>query len=161
VSLAEVAALIAAIAFLVLCAAIAAPLLKLRHTVDAATETLNDLNDRTGPIMANLNLTIESVNTALGQTSVTLDGVNLQLARLDAITGHVSQVTANVANLSTVVTSAAASPLAKAAAFGFGVRRAAARRRAAAEEAELRERRRQERRASRPRGQGAARGGAG
>jgi hypothetical protein len=85
---------------------------------------------------------------------VTLDGVNLQLARLDAITGHVSQVTANVANLSTVISSAAASPLAKAAAFGFGVRRAAARRRAAAEEAELRERLRQERRAARRGGGG-------
>lgn len=148
-SLAEVAALIAAIAFLVLCAALAVPLLRLRHMVDAATETINDVNDRTGPILSNLNLTIENVNTALGQSKVTLDGVNLQLARLDAITSHVSQVTANVANLTTVVTSAAASPLAKAAAFGFGMRRAAARRRAAAEEADLRERQRPERKARR------------
>jgi uncharacterized protein YoxC len=148
-SLAQVAALIAAIAFLVLCGAIAVPLLRLRHTVDAATETLNDINDMTRPILTNVNVTIESVNTALSQTKVTLDGVNLQLARLDLITGHVSQVTANIANLTTVVSSAAASPLAKAAAFGFGVRRAASRRRAAAEEAELRERLKQERRAAR------------
>jgi uncharacterized protein YoxC len=149
VSLAEVAALIASIAFLVLCAAIAVPLLRLRHTVDAATETINDVNDRAAPILSNLNVTIESVNIALSQTKVTLDGVNIQLARLDAITGHVSQVTANVANLTTVVSEAAASPLVKAAAFGFGVRRAAARRRAAAEEAELRDRLRQERREAR------------
>ncbi len=148
---ADIAALIAAIAFLILCAALALPLLRLRHTVDAATETLNDINDRAGPILSNLNATVENVNTALSQTKVTLDGVNLQLARLDAITGHVSQVTANVANLSTVVASAAASPLAKAAAFGFGVRRAAARRRAAAEEAELRSRLRQERQSGRAR----------
>ena len=146
VSLAEVAALIAAIAFLVLCAAIAVPLLRLRHTVDAATQTLQDLNDRAGPILSNVNTTIESVNVALSQSKVTLDGVNIQLARLDAITAHVSQVTANVANLTTVVTEAAASPLAKAAAFGFGVRRAAARRRAEAEEAEVRERLGKERR---------------
>jgi uncharacterized protein YoxC len=151
VSGADIAALIAAIAFLILCAALALPLLRLRHTVDAATETLNDINDRAGPILSNLNATVENVNTALSQTKVTLDGVNLQLARLDAITGHVSQVTANVANLSTVVASAAASPLAKAAAFGFGVRRAAARRRAAAEEAELRSRLRQERQSGRAR----------
>jgi len=147
--MAEVAALIAAIAFLVLCGAVAVPLLRLRHTVDAATQTLNDINDRTGPILSNANVTIESVNMALSQSKVTLDGVNLQLARLDAITGHIAQVTANVANVTTVVSEAAASPLAKAAAFGFGVRRAAARRRAAAEEAELRERLRQERRAAR------------
>jgi uncharacterized protein YoxC len=147
--MAQVAALIAAIAFLVLCGALAVPLLRLRHTVDAATQTINDINDRAGPILGNVNVTIESVNTALSQTKVTLDGVNLQLARLDAISSHISQVTANVANLTTVVSSAAASPLAKAAAFGFGVRRAAARRRAAADEAELRERVKQERRAER------------
>jgi hypothetical protein len=58
---------------------------------------------------------------------------------------HVSQVTANVANLTTVVSSAAASPLAKAAAFGYGVRRAAARRRAAEEEGEMRARLKRER----------------
>jgi uncharacterized protein YoxC len=145
VSLGQVAALIAALAFLLLCGALAVPILRLRHTVDAATQTLNDLNDRTGPILGNVNATIENVNTALGQSKITLDGVNLQLARLDTITSHVSQVTANVANLTTVVSSAAASPLAKAAAFGYGVRRASARRRAAQEEAELRARLKQDR----------------
>jgi uncharacterized protein YoxC len=146
--LAQVAALIAAIAFLVLCGAVAVPLFRLRHTVDAATQTLLDLNDRAGPILNNVNYTLEGVNVALSQSKVTLDGVNIQLARLDAITGHVSQVTANVANLTTIVTEAASSPLAKAAAFGFGVRRATARRRAEAEETELRDRLRRERRRS-------------
>jgi uncharacterized protein YoxC len=149
VSLGQVAALIAAIAFLLLCGALAVPIFRLRHTVDAATQSINDLNDRSGPILGNVNTTIENVNTALGQTKVTLDGVNLQLARLDTITTHVSQVSANVANLTTVVTSAAASPLAKAAAFGFGVRRAAARRRAAQEEADLRARLNEERKGRR------------
>jgi uncharacterized protein YoxC len=145
VSLGQVAALIAAIAFLLLCGALAVPILRLRHTVDAATQTINDLNDRSGPILGNVNATIENVNTALGQSKITLDGVNLQLARLDTITSHVSQVTANVANLTTVVSAAAASPLAKAAAFGYGVRRAAARRRAAEEEGEMRARLKRER----------------
>ena len=116
VSLGQVAALIAAIAFLLLCGALAVPILRLRHTVDAATNTINDINDRTGPILGNVNTTIENVNTALTQAHTTLEGVNLQLARLDTITEHVSHVTANVANLTTVVTSAAASPLGKAAA---------------------------------------------
>jgi len=137
--------LIAAIAFLLLCGALAVPILRLRHTVDAATQTINDLNDRSGPILGNVNATIQNVNTALGQSKITLDGVNLQLARLDTITSHVSQVTANVANLTTVVSAAAASPLAKAAAFGYGVRRAAARRRAAEEEGEMRARLKRER----------------
>ena len=119
-SLAQVAALIAAIAFLLLCGALAVPLFRLRHTVDAATQTINDLNDRTGPILGNVNTTLENVNTALTQAQTTLDGVNIQLARIDTITEHVSHVTANVANLTTVVTSAAASPLGKAAAFERG-----------------------------------------
>jgi uncharacterized protein YoxC len=145
VSLGQVAALIAAIAFLLLCGALAVPILRLRHTVDAATNTINDINDRTGPILGNVNTTIENVNTALTQAHTTLEGVNLQLARLDTITEHVSHVTANVSNLATVVTSAAASPLGKAAAFGFGLRRANAKRKAAHEEAELRERLKSER----------------
>ena len=61
------------------------------------------------------------------QTS--LDGVNLQLAKVDTMTGHAQNVTANVANLATVVSAAAANPLVKVAAFGYGVRRAAAARR--------------------------------
>jgi uncharacterized protein YoxC len=146
VTVGQIAALIAALAFLLLVGAIAVPVLRLRHTIDAATQTINDINDRTGPILGNVNETIEHVNIALGQTHTTLDGVNLQLARIDTITSHAAQVTANVSNLVTVVTSAAASPLAKVAAFGFGVRRAAARRRAAEEEQELRARMRAERR---------------
>jgi hypothetical protein len=50
-----------------------------------------------------------------------------------------------VANLATVVTAAAANPLTKVAAFGFGLRRASARRHAADEEAELRSRLKAER----------------
>lgn len=141
----DIAALIAALAFLLLVGAVAVPVLRLRHTIDAATQTINDLNDRTGPILGNVNETVEHVNIALGQSHTTLDGVNLQLARIDTITSHAAQVTANVSNLVTVVTSAASSPLAKAAAFGFGMRRAAARRRASDEEADLRSRLKAER----------------
>jgi uncharacterized protein YoxC len=141
----EIAALIAAVAFLLLVGALSVPILRLRHTIDAATQTLNDINDRTGPILGNVNTSVEQVNAALGQVHTTLDGVNLQLARVDTITSHVSQVTANVANLATVVTSAAANPLAKVAAFGYGVRRASARRRAEEQEAELRSRLKAER----------------
>ena len=45
----EIAALIAAGAFLMLVLVLAVPILRLRHTVDAATRAINDLNDRTGP----------------------------------------------------------------------------------------------------------------
>lgn len=145
----QIAALIAAGAFLMLVVVLAVPILRLRHTVDAATRAIDDLNERTGPILGNVNTTVENVNTALTQVQTSLDGVNVQLARIDTITGHASQVTANIANLSTVVAATAANPLAKVAAFTYGLRRASARRRAAEEEAELRARLKAERKAAR------------
>jgi uncharacterized protein YoxC len=145
----EIAALVAAGAFFMLVLVLAVPILRLRHTVDAATAAINDLNDRSGPILGNVNTTVENVNTALTQVHTSLEGVNVQLARVDTITGHAAQVSANVANLATVVTAAAANPLAKVAAFAYGMRRAASRRQHAADEAEVRERLKADRKARR------------
>ncbi len=149
----DIAALIAAGAFAMLVLVACVPIYRLRKTVDAATQAINDLNDRTAPVLGNVNTTVENVNTALGQVHVTLDGVNVQLERVDTITTHVANVSANVANLSAVVTSAAANPLVKVASFGYGLRRAASMRRKADDEkevrAELKERRRLGRRGRR------------
>jgi uncharacterized protein YoxC len=134
----QIAALVAAGAFLMLVIVLAVPILRLRHTVDAATRAINDVNDRTGPLLGNVTETVQNVNTALGQVQVSLDGVNLQLAKVDTITGHAQNVTANIANLATVVSAAAASPLIKVAAFGYGVRKAAAARRHAEDERDVR-----------------------
>jgi uncharacterized protein YoxC len=134
----SIAALIAALAFLLLVGILSVPILRLRHTIDAATRALREVADQTGPMLGNVNTTITNVNTALGQVQVSLDGVNLQLSRLDTITDHAQRVTANVANLSTIVAGAAANPLVKVAAFGYGIRKAAANRRHADEEAEVR-----------------------
>lgn len=136
--IAGIAGLIVAGAVLMLVLVLAVPILRLRHTVDAATRAINDLNDRTGPLLGNVNTTIENVNTALGQVHTSLDEVNLQLAKIDSMTGHAQQVTANVANLATVVSAAATNPLIKVAAFSYGVRKAAAKRRHADEEREVR-----------------------
>lgn len=145
----EVAALIAAGAFVMLVVILAVPILRLRHTVDAATRAINEVTDRTSPLLGDVDATIKGVNEALGQVHTTLDGVNLQLERLDSITGHAQTVTANVANLSTVVTSAASSPLVRAASLTYGVRKALANRRKADEEAEVRAKLKEQRRAAR------------
>ena len=145
----EIAGLIAAGAFLMLVIVLAVPILKLGRTVDAATRAINDLTDRTGPLLNNVTETVENVNTTLGQVQVSLDGVNLQLARVDTITEHAAHVTANVANLSTVVAAAAASPLVKVASFGYGLRKAAAARRHAEDEREVRASLKQRRKAAR------------
>jgi len=145
----EIAGLIAAGAFLMLVVVLAFPILKLRKTVDAATRAINDLNDRTGPLLGNMNQTIEGVNTTLGQVQLTLDGVNVQLAKVDTMTSHAQNVTASVANLATVVSAAAANPLIKVASFGYGLRKAASARRHAEEEREVRTTLKQRRKAAR------------
>ncbi|MEV4639004.1 DUF948 domain-containing protein [Actinoplanes sp. NPDC049548] len=145
----EIAGLIAAGAFLMLVVVLAFPILKLRHTVDAATQAINDLNDRTGPLLSGVTETVENVNTALGQVQVSLDGVNVQLAKIDTMTEHAQNVTANVANLATVVSAAAANPLVKVASFGYGLRKAAAARRHAEEERDVRASLKQRRKAAR------------
>jgi uncharacterized protein YoxC len=145
----QIAALVAAGAFLMLVLVLARPIWRLGNTVDAATRAINDLNDRSAPLMSNMNTTVENVNTALGQVHTSLDGVNIQLAKIDTMTGHAQNVTANVANLATVVSAAAANPLVKVAAFGYGVRKAASARRHAEQEREVRTTLKQQRRASR------------
>jgi uncharacterized protein YoxC len=145
----EIAGLIAAGAFLMLVLVLAVPILKLGRTVDAATRAINDLTDRTGPLLDGVNETVANVNTALGQTQVTLDGVNVQLAKVDTITGHASSISANIANLVAVVSAAAANPLVKVASFAYGVRKAAAGRRQADEDREVRETLKQRRKAAR------------
>jgi len=133
-----IAALIAAGAFLMLVIVVCIPIYRLRFTVDAATQAINDLNAQARPLIGNVSTSVENVNTALTQVHTTLDGVNLQLMRVDTITGHAANVTANVANLATVVTSAAANPLVKVAAFSYGVRKATSQRRQASDEQQVR-----------------------
>ncbi|PWU44895.1 DUF948 domain-containing protein [Micromonospora globispora] len=149
----EIAALIAAGAFLMLVLVLAVPILRLRHTVDATTRMIHELNDRTTPLLGDVNTTVKNVNTALEQVQTSLDGVNLQLAKVDTMTTHAQNVTANVANLAAVISAAAANPLVKVAAFGYGVRKAAAARRHAEDEREaadiIKQRRRADRRANR------------
>lgn len=145
----EIAALIAAGAFAMLVLVLAVPILRLRHTVDAATRALNDVADQVGPLLGGVQQTVEGVNTTLGQVHISLDGVNKELERLDTIVGHAQQVTANVANLATVVTAASANPLVKVAAFTYGVRKASAARRQADEDKQVRAEVKQRRRASR------------
>jgi uncharacterized protein YoxC len=145
----EIAGLIAAGAFLMLVLVLAVPILKLGRTVDAATRAINDLNDKTGPLLGNVNETVENVNTALGQVQISLDGVNVQLAKVDTMTTHAQNVTASVANLTTIVSAAAANPLIKVASFGYGLRKAAAARRRAEDEREVRDTLKRRRKAAR------------
>jgi uncharacterized protein YoxC len=145
----EIAGLIAAGAFLMLVIVLAVPILKLRHTVDAATRAINDITEQTGPLLGNVNETVQNANVALTQVQISLDGVNVQLEKVDTITGHAQNVSANIANLITVLSAAAANPLIRMASFGYGLRKAAAARRHAEDEREVRANLKQRRKAVR------------
>jgi uncharacterized protein YoxC len=120
----EIAALIAAAAFLLLVGFLAVPILKLGNTVDAATRSINEITDKAVPILASAHVTVDGVNG-------TLDGVSHQLDKLDTVTSHVSTLTGNVSGLSSLFAATLGGPLIKVAALTYGVRSAInARRRA-------------------------------
>jgi uncharacterized protein YoxC len=111
----EIAALIAAIAFVLLVLALAVPLIKLGRTLDEATLAIRKTHEGAAPLLAG--------------ARTTLDGVNAQLDQVDGIAKGVSSITTNAAALTSIVSSTVGSPLIKVASFTYGVRKSVAQRR--------------------------------
>jgi uncharacterized protein YoxC len=105
----EIAALIAAGAFVLLVLLLAIPLLKLGRTLDEATLAVRKSHDGMAPLLA--------------QAQQTMDSVNQQLVQVEAIATNVNSMTTNVAAMTSVVSSTLGSPMIKAAAFSYGVRK--------------------------------------
>ncbi len=103
-----IAALIAAGAFVLLVLLLAFPLLKLGRTLDEATLAVRKTHDGVGPLLAEAQQTMQSVNQ--------------QLVQLEGIATNVNSMTTNVAAMTNVVSSTLGSPMIKAAAFTYGVR---------------------------------------
>ncbi len=99
----EVAAVIAASALALFVVFLAVPLLKLGKLLDETTETVKEINDTLPSLLTGLN---ESVN----QT-------NKQLAKIDAITDNVADVSANIQSLVAVFSASLGSPLLKLAGY--------------------------------------------
>ena len=104
-----VAALIAAGAFVLLVLLLAVPLLKLGRTLDEATLAVRKTHDGVGPLLAEAQQTMQSVNQ--------------QLVQLEGIATNVNSMTTNVAAMTNVVSSTLGSPMIEAAAFTYGVRK--------------------------------------
>lgn len=128
----EIAALIAAIAFVLLVLLLAIPLLKLGRTLDEATLAVRKTHDGVGPL--------------LNQAQQTVEALNQQLVQVEAIATNVNSMTTNVAALTSVVSSTLGSPMIKAAAFTYGVRKTVADRRDAEAVKAARHKRRSDRR---------------
>jgi uncharacterized protein YoxC len=135
VSAGEWAGLIAALAFVLLVALVAIPLLKLGRTLDETTLTIRQVREQSAPI--------------LSQAGTTVAHVNSNLERVDDITGNAASVSSNVAALTSVVAATLGSPLIKVAAFSYGVRSATRKKREGAALADAAARDKAERRARR------------
>ncbi len=106
----QIAALIAAGAFVVLVVLLAIPLLKLGRTLDEATIAIRKAHESTDPLLLGANQTITHVNS--------------QLERVDGITANAQAVTGNVSALSSVFTATLGGPLVKTAALSYGISKA-------------------------------------
>lgn len=128
----QIAALVAAGAFVLLVLLLAIPLLKLGRTLDEATLAIRKTHEGAAPI--------------LDEAQTTVAQVNSQLDTMEGITKGVSSITANAAALTSIVSSAVGSPLIKVAAFSYGVRSTVKKRQDQQDIADARAARRAERR---------------
>ncbi|CAL8897730.1 hypothetical protein KVA01_07010 [Kocuria varians] len=106
----DIAGLIAAFVFAVLVGLLALPIVKLGRVFDELRLTIRSVNDGTTPLIDEVTRTVSTTNT--------------QLEKVDGITSNVSDASANVSALSSLVASTVGQPLIKVAAFSHGLRRA-------------------------------------
>jgi len=104
-----IAAVVAAGAFVLLVLLLAVPLLKLGSTLDETTLAIRKTHDGIAPL--------------LEEAQGTLTQINGQLEQMEGIAKNVNSMTTNVAALTSVVSATLGSPLIKAAAFSYGVRK--------------------------------------
>jgi uncharacterized protein DUF948 len=120
VSAGQIAALVAAGAFVLLVLLLAVPLIKLGRTLDEATIAIRKAVENSDPLFDGANTTFDHVNT--------------QLERVDGITANARAVTGNVSAMTSLFTATLGGPLVKAAALSYGISRAVRARRKAAVE---------------------------
>jgi uncharacterized protein YoxC len=116
VSAGQIAALIAAGAFVVLVLLLAVPLVKLSRTLDEATVAIRKAHEGSAPLLDDAQITLRQVNT--------------QLDRVDGITSSARTVTSNISVLTSLFTATLGGPLVRAAAFSYGLNKAVKARRA-------------------------------
>jgi uncharacterized protein YoxC len=110
VSVGQIAAIIAAAAFVILVLLLAVPLLKLGRTLDEATIAIRKAHEGSAPL--------------LDDAKVTLTTVNTQLERVDGVTASAQAVAANTRALSSLFTATLGGPLVRIAAISYGLRKA-------------------------------------
>ena len=112
----QIAALIAAGAFVVLVVLLAIPLIKLGRTLDEATVAIRKAHEGSAPLLDGAQDTLRVVNT--------------QLERVDGITSSAKTVSSNVSVLTSLFTATLGGPLVRLAALSYGLNKAVKARRA-------------------------------
>lgn len=110
----DIAGLIAAGVFAVLVAILAVPVYKLGKVFDEIRTSIHSLSEGATPLMDEVTATVTTTNQ--------------QLRKVDGIASNVSDASANISALSSLVAATVGSPLIKVAAFSYGVRSAIANR---------------------------------
>ncbi len=105
----DIAGIVAAVAFLLLVAFLAVPLVKVGRVLDAATESVREVTAHTLPV--------------IDEAAATITAGNAQLAKVDEVTTAASEVSQNVSALTTLVSATVGGPLIKVAAFSHATRR--------------------------------------
>jgi uncharacterized protein YoxC len=106
----DIAGLIAAGVFAILVGLLAVPLIKLGRVFDETRAAIRDVSNGVTPLL-------EEVTTTVSET-------NRQLARVDTITGHISEATGNLSAVVALFAATVGGPLIKLAGFSAGVRAA-------------------------------------
>lgn len=106
----DIAGLIAAGVFAVLVALLALPIVKLGKVFDELRSSIRTLSDGATPLMDEVTSTVSTTHE--------------QLKKVDGIAANVSDASANVSALSSLVAATVGSPLVKVASFTYGVRSA-------------------------------------
>ena len=117
----QIAALIAAGAFVVLVGLLAVPLIKLGRTLDEATLAIRKASEEADPLFSGANTTVTQVNA--------------QLQRLDGITANAQALTGNLSALTSLFTATLGGPLVRLAALSYGVSKAMRRRKSSKNDA--------------------------
>ncbi|WP_156754141.1 DUF948 domain-containing protein [Actinokineospora pegani] len=113
----QIAALIAAGAFVLLVVLIGIVLFKLGRTLDETTIAIRKAHENSDPLFVGANTTLTHVNT--------------QLERVDGITSNAQAVSGNISALTSVFTATLGGPLVKVAALSYGLSKAVRARRKA------------------------------
>jgi uncharacterized protein YoxC len=116
-SVGEIAGLIAAIAFVVLVALTAIPLLKLGRVLEEVRLAVRDIGHESVPILTELRGTVAATNSELEKLSLVTEDVA-------KVSKNATVVSENAAQLTSLFSATLGGPLIKTAALTYGVRKA-------------------------------------